>query len=194
MAPRKVKSIPVENTLNNVVDDENKEVSYDAVINLINEDQEPVTVDVEGLEDFIIPPTSDKAEKVIKAKEVRSVKKKEEPILVPDDSETEEPEVVEQKNDDDAKMKNDENIKVVELLQCDKCGKKLTARTLKYSHQNVCPANENKPPPKAKRVKQSDSKEDVVLDVKEDPPQPSTRVEKIRKRQEKFKVLFSGAV
>ena len=97
MAPRKVKSIPVENTLNNVVDDENKEVSYDAVINLINEDQEPVTVDVEGLEDFIIPPTSDKVEKVIKAKKVRPVKKKEEPILVPDDSETEEPEVVEQK-------------------------------------------------------------------------------------------------
>ena len=68
MAPRKVKTIPVENTLNNVVDDENKEVSYDAVINLIKEDQEPVTVDVEGLEIFIIHPTSDKVEKVIKAK------------------------------------------------------------------------------------------------------------------------------
>ena len=94
------------------------------------------------------------------------MKEKEEPILVPDDSETEEPEVVEHK--DDVKMKNDEHIKVVELLQCDKCGKKLTARTLKYSHNNICPANENKTPPKAKRVKQSDSKEDVALDVKED--------------------------
>ena len=45
----------------------------------------------------------------------------------------------------DALKKNepqkDENIKVVELLQCDKCGKKLTARTLKYSHNAVCPAN-----------------------------------------------------
>ena len=193
MPPRKVKSIPVENTLNNVVDDENKEVSYDAVINLINEEKEPVTTDVEGLEDFIIPPTSNKVEKVIKAKKVRIVKTKEEPILVPDDSETEEPEVVEKTNDDDAKMKNDENIKVVELLQCDKCGKKLTARTLKYSHKNVCPANENKLPPKAKRVKQSDSKEDVVLDIS-DPPQPPTRVEKNKKRQEKFNTLFSGAV
>jgi hypothetical protein len=70
MAPRKVKSIPVENTLNNVVDDENKEVSYDAVINLINDEKEPVTTDVEGLEDFITPSTSNKVEKVIKAKKL----------------------------------------------------------------------------------------------------------------------------
>ena len=92
------------------------------------------------------------------------------------------------------KWKKDGSIKVVELSQCEKCGKTLTARTLKYTHNNVCPANENKTPPKPKRVKQSDSKEDVVLDVKEDTPQPPTRIEKIRKRQEKFNVLFSGAV
>ena len=33
-----------------------------------------------------------------------------------------------------------------------KCGKQLTARTLKYSHANVCPANENKAPKKHKIV------------------------------------------
>ena len=34
------------------------------------------------------------------------------------------------------------NIKTVELVQCPKCGKKLTQRTLKYSHESVCPGNE----------------------------------------------------
>ena len=91
------------------------------------------------------------------------------------------------------KWKKDGSINVVELSQCEKCGNKLTARTLKYTHNNVCPANENKTPPKPKRVKQSDSKEDVVLDVVNQ-SQPPTRIEKIRKRQEKFNVLFSGAV
>ena len=96
--------------------------------------------------------------------------------------------------EDDSKNKKDENIKVVELSQCEKCGKKLTARTLKYTHNNVCPANENKTPPKPKRVKQSDSKEDVVLDVKEEQHKPPTRIDKIRKRQENFNVLFSNAI
>ena len=56
-------------------------------------------------------------------------------------------EVVEIKKEEDSKIKNDGNIKVVELSQCDKCGKKLTARTLKYTHNNVSPANENKTHP-----------------------------------------------
>ena len=63
MAPRKVKSIPVENTLNQVVEDlgeENKEVTYDDVVNLINDEKEPDNTDVEGLEAFIIQPVSNK--------------------------------------------------------------------------------------------------------------------------------------
>ena len=92
------------------------------------------------------------------------------------------------------KSKKDGSIKVVELSQCEKCGKTLTARTLKYTHNNVCPANENKTPPKPKRVKQSDSKEDIVLDVKEEQHKPPTRIDKIRKRQENFNVLFSNAI
>ena len=32
-----------------------------------------------------------------------------------------------------------------------KCGKKLTARTLKYSHAAVCPANGNTPPAKSRK-------------------------------------------
>ena len=57
MAPRKVKLIPVENILNQIVEDlgeENKEVTYDDVVNLINDEKETDYTDIEGLEDFII--------------------------------------------------------------------------------------------------------------------------------------------
>ena len=85
---------------------------------------------------------------VEKLKKARAPKKKKEvdpPIVVSEDEDVkliettiivEDPVVEEDK-------KKDDNIKVIELLQCEKCGKKLTARTLKYSHNNVCPANEN---------------------------------------------------
>ena len=42
MPPRKIKSIHVENTLNQVVEDlgeDNKEVTYDEVVNLINDEK-----------------------------------------------------------------------------------------------------------------------------------------------------------
>ena len=39
------------------------------------------------------------------------------------------------------------NVKTVELVECEKCGKKLTQRTLKYSHPAVCPKND--PPPES---------------------------------------------
>ena len=47
------------------------------------------------------------------------------------------------------------NIKTVELVQCPKCNKKLTERTLKYSHEAVCPANEPKTIKKPKRTSSS---------------------------------------
>ena len=37
------------------------------------------------------------------------------------------------------------NIKTIELVSCPKCNKKLTSRTLKYSHESVCPGNGNLP-------------------------------------------------
>jgi len=44
------------------------------------------------------------------------------------------------------------NIKTVELVECPDCKKKLTQRTLRYSHQAVCPAK-HPPEPKPKREK-----------------------------------------
>ena len=87
------------------------------------------------------------------------------------------------------KWKKDGSIKVVELSQCEKCGKTLTARTLKYTHNNVCPATEVKTPPKAERVMPDDEPNE---DVKEQ--QTTNKVERVKKRQEQFNHLFSNAV
>ena len=51
------------------------------------------------------------------------------------------------------------NIKTVELVQCPKCGKKLTQRTLKYSHEAVCPGNEKQTIKKPKREQVAPKKE-----------------------------------
>ena len=40
----------------------------------------------------------------------------------------------------------EKDVKVIGLTQCEKCGKKLSARTLKYSHTRVCPANVDNQP------------------------------------------------
>ena len=175
--PRKVKTVPLENTLNDS-DEEPLDVkvdTYDTVINLIQSENK---CDIEDPP----PPT---VEKVKKVRVSRKKKEVEPPIAESEDEELEEivvvenPKVVEDK-------KKDENIKVVELLQCDKCGKKLTARTLKYSHNAVCPANGNKTPPKAKRVKPD---VEVIEEVKS-----PNKVDRIKKRQDKFNQLFANAV
>ena len=170
--PRKVKTIPLENTLDKEDESFNEIATYDTVINLIHDED---SGDV--LED--VPPI---VEKVKKVRISRKKKEVEPPVEVSEDDD--EPEVVEPEVVED--KKKDENIKVVELLQCDKCGKKLTARTLKYSHNAVCPANGNKTPPKAKRVKPDD---EVIEEVK-----TPNKVERIKKRQDKFNQLFANAV
>ena len=42
------------------------------------------------------------------------------------------------------------NVKTVELMECEKCGQKLTQRTFKYSHPAVCPKND--PPPESNQT------------------------------------------
>ena len=177
--PRKIKTIPLDTILikddEDTHDDEIKVDTYDAVINLIQDETQT------DIEDVTPPPPVEKVKKVRPPKK----KKEEPPMVVSEDEEPGDVQVIETTIVVEDK-KNDENIKVVELLHCDKCGKKLTARTLTYSHNNVCPANENKTPPKYKRVKPDDElKEDVKTPIK---------VERIKRRQEKFNNLLSNAV
>ena len=179
--PRKVKTVPLENTLNNS-DEKPLDVNvdtYDAVINLIQGENK---CDISDIED----PPPPIVENVKKVRAPRKKKEVEPPIAVSEDEELEEIVVVEEEPKVVEDKKKVENIKVVVLLQCEKCGKKLTARTLKYSHNSVCPANGIKTPPKSKRVKPDDEPVDEV--------KTPNKVERIRKRQEKFNTLFSNAL
>ena len=55
--------------------------------------------------------------------------------------------------EEDQEESKPKNIKTIELVPCPKCGKKLTERTLKYSHYAVCTTDEHKPTKKTKKGK-----------------------------------------
>ena len=82
------------------------------------------------------------------------------------------------------------NVKTVELVECEKCGKKLTQRTLKYSHPAVCPKND--PPPEAtqKPKKQRSTVDTPPQDA--EAPQTLGMVRRVRKN-ERYKELMVHA-
>ena len=80
------------------------------------------------------------------------------------------------------------NIKTVELVTCPKCNKKLTERTLKYTHQDVCPANENKI--KKEKVKHTEQ----VRDLEQEDNHPHLqKVKRLHVRSERYKNLITNA-
>ena len=110
---------------------------------------------------------------VIKDKEPVTPIKDKEPIIISEDEKTPE-----------------KNVRVIELSQCEKCGKKLTARTLKYSHMRVCPANEDNQP--IIRCKKEDTKPFTSETPMQEVAEP--KVAKLRKRQDKFNSLFANTI
>ena len=82
---------------------------------------------------------------VMKKRVTRTTKpkpKKELQPIVEEPSKVEEPQKVEELINKIEVLEEvpKKNLKTVELMGCPKCGKKVTERTLKYSHQAVCPA------------------------------------------------------
>ena len=79
-----------------------------------------------------------------------------------------------------------------------KCGKKLTARTLKYSHAAVCPANENTPPAKSRKKEEmlgcNPSEHGVHHEEAITPDSKPPQVVRLRTRHEKFGILFVNAI
>lgn len=95
--------------------------------------------------------------------------------------------------------KENKNIKTVELVECPDCHKKLTQRTLKYSHQSVCPA---KKPPKQEQVSEPKRVKKPVEEVQhiEEEYMASEPVGGVRrqitrviKKSDKFKHLVANA-
>ena len=88
------------------------------------------------------------------------------------------------------------NIKTVELVECPKCHKKLTERTLKYSHQAVCSAvNPPQPKPKTKtQAKQEEVHQPAEQTIENiQLPQISMRMQRINQRSERYKKLIVNA-
>ena len=75
------------------------------------------------------------------------------------------------------------SIKTVELVECPDCHKKLTARTLKYSHQAVCPA---KNPKAISKTKREINQDEVVK------PVPDIDPEVERALSPEFRYLLNG--
>jgi len=94
-------------------------------------------------------------------------------------------------------------VKLLQLVKCEKCNRKMTEQTLKYKHQKSCSGN-NPKQPKIKEVK-TDQIQDIE-DIKLDPPPMmplkrstnqcslTVRQNKINQKKEHFKTLFANAI
>ena len=135
MPAKRIKVIDIEN---NTTQDE--EPTRDDIVDIIKEDQ-PIMVQPE--EPVVMKKKRAPRPKVPVLEQVLEVV---EPVLEPAASSlvgmqpVVEPVVV---VEPDYEPKN---IKTIELVSCPKCNKKLTSRTLKYSHESVCPENGHPPP------------------------------------------------
>ena len=96
-----------------------------------NNENEPVNDEVEVV---------DETDKIVEANP-QSDEKVEETIQ--ETPEPQEPKITETPTE--FKEEEPKNVRVQELVECPKCGKKMTAKTLKYSHEKVCPKNEKNP-------------------------------------------------
>ena len=158
---------------------------------------EPPAVEPQAVEPPAVEPST--AEPVVAVKKraprARTVKPKKdlEPVQeeIPVEVRVEEPPppppaVVEELAEEPPKK----NVKTVELVECEKCGKKLTQRTLKYSHPAVCPKNDPPPDSTQKPKKQRSAAETPPQEV--EAPQTLGMVRRVRKN-EWFKELLAHA-
>ena len=94
----------------------------------------------------------------------------------------------------------EENIKVVKMAKCDKCGKSLTAKSLKYSHK--CGQNTNKIIKQpTKQINESNNEPTLdfqpIHEIKRKtnipPYETNPRIQKMQEKREKIKTLFAHA-
>ena len=146
--PKKIKVVDVNASVSEPV----VSVEADPVVEIPNEERPVQVVEeaspVEPSEpEASAEPVAVAETKKKRAPRARSVKpKKREPVEVVEE-ETPQPaepvvEIVQAPIVvEEAEEKPKKQVKTLELVECEKCGKKLTQRTLKYSHQAVCPGN-----------------------------------------------------
>ena len=131
MPAKRIKVIDIENSTT-----QDEDPTRDDILDIIKEDQ-PIVV--QPAEPVVMKKKRASRAKVVPTPDVEpEVEYEVEPVVV-------EP-VVEVDSEDVVKPEDEpRNIKTIELVVCPKCNKKLTSRTLKYSHESVCPGNGNLP-------------------------------------------------
>ena len=113
--------------------------------------------------------------KPIKEKKPRAKREKKEPKPEPIPEPTPEPipePIQEPIPIEEVKPKKEQ--KILELVACDKCNRKMTAKTLKYSHEAICPAT-NPPKGKVTKTKEGRSKPTAPIEIVEAPSMPRLR-------------------
>jgi hypothetical protein len=84
-----------------------------------------------------------------------------------------------------------ENTKTIELVTCPKCNKKVTAKTLKYSHERVCPAT--KPTEQVEEVAKPVPRAKPVEVAAQPEPPVHERIRRMNNRKENYKNLVIHA-
>ena len=149
------------------------EIPNDTIPIEVTESQEvsPVVVDTTGNQELnlekveIVEPQEakpDLTETVIKVKKPRVKKEKVAPARIVEEPEAVKPDEVDiQRPIEVSDVLNvepeltEKEVKLLQLVKCEKCNRKMTEQTLKYKHQLSCSGNKPKQPkqPKIKDVK-----------------------------------------
>ena len=196
--PRKLKVVDLEtNEVKTINETTTEEPVVQPVVETASEDNHDVP-DSEAEPVVVKKKRAPRPKKQRDAKAILEPVKEEELVKVeePIKSDPEPVKVEEPVKSDPVPVKTEEkaNIRTQELVECPDCHKKLTQRTLKYSHQSVCPAK-NIPEPKQKKTKQQD--DIIVADnrvVEETQIQPMHRPVRIAApRSERYKHLVMNA-
>ena len=136
-----------------VIEDKPPEINNEQI------DEEPTKEEPTKEEPTNEEPTKEEPTKPIKEKKPRAKREKKEaipePTPEPKPEPTPEPEP-EPIPIEEVKPKKEQ--KILELVACDKCNRKMTAKTLKYSHEAICPAT-NPPKEKEKTPKKEEAKQ-----------------------------------
>ena len=130
------------------------------------------------------PVPEEKVEAVVEPQFVKITNERfEEPEKPEEPEKTEEPE----------KPAETKNTPVIEQVPCPDCGKKMTARTLKYSHSDICPVKFPKQPRKqSEHRKIAEAGAETIADARV--RLVHDRIAKINQRKESFKTLFAQAL
>jgi hypothetical protein len=180
--PKKIKLLSIEEDKVSVVDENGAEIP---------DEPEPTVVAVENpITDIEEVPQEQPKPKAKRQPRAKKEREEELNVIIPVEP-ADLPAPVQATPDPIAEPeKPKENIKTVELVACPKCNKKLTAKTLKYSHERICPA-----------TRQAEQVEEVVKPVarakpiaqpQQDPP-IHERIRRMNNRKENYKNLVIHA-